>query len=264
MSISIKKKVKAILGLTAGVTGVYAREFNEKMLIVAFHRVNDDLAEDGLTCSSKRFRRFCGFFKEHFRIVPLSTQVKAFQEGTSMGGTLSITFDDGYRDNCDVAAPILRQFGLPATFFVTSGFIGSTTVAPWDHGLAATPGWMSWDQVRSLREQGFEIGAHTDTHIDMGSAAPEAVKAELDTCQRKLQRELGQPATLFAYPFGGRDNISSVSLNLVREAGFVCCLSCWGGVNSPVADPFHLNRIGIGEWFSEPHQFGFELVAGRA
>lgn len=264
MSIAIKKKVKALLGLTAGVTGVYAREFDAKTLIVAFHRVNDDLAEDGLTCSSKRFRRFCGFFKDHFRIVPLSAQVKAFQEGQNMGGTLSITFDDGYRDNCDVAAPILRQFGLPATFFVTSGFIGSTIVAPWDRELTPTPEWMSWDQVRSLREQGFEIGAHTDTHIDMGSAALEKVKAELDTCQRKLQQELGESATLFAYPFGGADNISPASLNLVREAGFLCCLSCQGGANSPVADPFYLNRINIGDWFSAPHQFGFELVSGRA
>jgi peptidoglycan/xylan/chitin deacetylase (PgdA/CDA1 family) len=94
-----------------------------------------------------------------------------------MGGTLSITFDDGYRDNYEVAAPILKRLDLPATFFVTTGFIGTRRVAPWDQNLVRQPGWMDWDQVRSLASQGFEIGCHTDTHIDMGTADEQTVRA---------------------------------------------------------------------------------------
>ena len=74
---------------------------------------------------------------------------------------------------------------------------------------------------------------------------------------------LGVTPDLFAYPFGGRDNISPASLRLVREAGFECCLSACGGVNPPAADPFHLNRINVNEWFATPHQLGFQLVTGR-
>jgi DegT/DnrJ/EryC1/StrS aminotransferase family len=50
---------------------------------------------------------------------------------------------------------------------------------------------------------------------------------------------------------------------LVREVGFSCCASCYGGVNSPDADPYDLNRIGIAEWFDTPDQFGFEVVTNR-
>lgn len=263
MRIPVRKRVKAALGRMGERAGIYARTFRSKMLIIAFHRVTDEMAEDGLTCSSEKFENFCRFFVANFRIVPLSEQVAGCRNGRDMGGTLSITFDDGYRDNFDVAAPILRRLQLPATFFLTTGFIGTEHLAPWDVHLARRPAWMDWDQVRLLHQQGFEIGAHTVSHIDLGKESPEAIRAELDACRTRLQRELEAPVSLFAYPFGGRDNISTVSRGLVRETGFDCCLSCFGGVNSAVADPFDLNRINIGEWFSTPHQFGFEVVVGK-
>ena len=74
-----------------------------------------------------------------------------------MGGSLSITFDDGYLDNYEIAAPILREVGLSATFFVTTNFIGSEFVPFWDSDLPQQPGWMSWKQVRELADHGFEI-----------------------------------------------------------------------------------------------------------
>lgn len=263
MKVPFKKRIKAGLGRAISLAGAYDRKFGSVMVIIAFHRVNDGLPEDGLTCNSDKFAEFCRFFRRHFEVVSLSAQVMAYQQGREMGGTLSITFDDGYRDNWEVAAPILRDFGLPATFFVTSGFIGSDAVVPWDDTCVVQPGWMTWDQVRSLRAQGFAIGAHTDTHIDLGAADPAIVKAELKICREKLRRELGEPVSLFAYPFGGLRNISPLSLDLVRQAGFTCCLSCRGGVNAPITDPFHLNRINIGNWFATPHQFGFEFVRGQ-
>lgn len=264
MRIPTRKRIKDMLGRAAEAAGMYAHQFRSKMVVVVFHRVNDRMAEDGITCSSRRFEQFCQFFIEHFRVVPLAEQVAGCREWRDMGGTLSITFDDGYRDNFEVAAPILRRLRLPATFFVTTAFIGTDIAPPWDRHLAERPGWMDWNQLRSLRDLGFDIGAHTDSHVDLGTADPELVRTELITCREKLQCELGTPPRLFAYPFGGRKNISPTSLRLVREAGFECCLSACGGANPPVADPFALNRISINEWFATPHQLGFELVARRA
>lgn len=263
MTITTKERIKTVLGSVSGSTGIYGRAFRSKLLIVAFHRVNDAMPEDGLTCSSAKFERFCEFFLEHFRVVPLSEQITGCRESQDMGGTLSITFDDGYRDNFEVAAPILRRHKLPATFFLATDFIASDRAAPWDHVLVRRPEWMDWDQVRRLHQEGHAIGAHTMSHIDLGKESPETVRAELAGCRSRLERELSAPVSLFAYPFGGRHNISPASLRLVQEAGFECSLGCYGGVNPAVADPFQLTRIGIGGWFSTPHQFGFELMAGR-
>ena len=263
MAIPFNKRLKEVIGRAAGAMGLYARDFRSKMIIVAFHHVNDELHEDGLTCRSAKFQEFCAFFREHFEVRSLSEQIDGCQSGKDMGGTLSITFDDGYLDNFEVAAPILRKFGMPATIFVTSGFIGSQTVAPWDRGLEVPPGWMTWDQLRSLVSQGFEIGCHTDSHLDMGTADARAVQADLALSKHKLQRELLVPVRLFAYPFGGRAHISGRSRELVREAGFACCVSCCGGINTTRSDPFNLNRIAIAEWFASANQFGYELLMGR-
>jgi peptidoglycan/xylan/chitin deacetylase (PgdA/CDA1 family) len=263
MRTPIRKKIKGAIGRVAGSTGVLARRFRSKMIIVAFHRVSDALPEDGLTHSSAKFEKYCEFFRTHFKVISLLEQVAGCNGPNDLGGTLSITLDDGYRDNFEVAAPILRQLNLPATFFVTTGFIGTQIVAPWDRHLVRQPGWMDWNQVRSLATQGFEIGCHTNSHIDLGTADAETAWSELEVSKRKLHEQLGRPVQLFAYPFGGRNNISERSLKLVREAGFICCLSCFGGVNSSTVSPFELNRIPIARGFGDPDQFGFDLTFGR-
>jgi peptidoglycan/xylan/chitin deacetylase (PgdA/CDA1 family) len=263
MAGGIRKQIKSVMGRAAGLTGAYERRFRSQMTIVAFHRVNDHLANDPLTCSTAKFEDFCRFFRKHFRVLTLAEQVAGSRAGHDLGGTLSITFDDGYRDNIEVAAPILRRLQLPATFFVTTGFVGSQATPPWDRQLPFQPGWMTWDDVRALHAEGFEIGSHTDSHLDMATADPERVRADLAVSKEKLRDALdGSPVQLFAYPFGGPEHISRRGRDLVREAGFVCCVSCHGGVNSATPDPFDLNRIPVDQWYTNPDVFGFELLTG--
>jgi len=259
----MRKRIKGTVGRIAGSSGAITWRYRAKMISVAFHRVNDAMPGDALTHSSALFQQYCEFFAAHFRVVPLSEQVDACTAGENLGGTLSITLDDGYRDNFEVAAPILRRLKLPATFFVVSGFMGTQTVAPWDSRLQPQPGWMDWDQLRSLISQGFEIGSHTESHVDLGTADAERVRSDLDVSRRKLQERLDRPVKLFAYPFGARINISERSRALVREAGFSCCLSCCGGVNGRGTNPFAMNRIPVVQGFVNPEQLGFDLAFGR-
>ena len=263
MRLGAKSRIKTIAGQLARTSGLYAKTFRAKMTIVTFHRVTNSLPEDGLTCSTDKFAAFCDFFRENFKVVPLSRQAADCRAGRDLGGTLSITFDDGYRNNFEEAAPILLHANLPATFFVTTGFIGSRTVPFWDKDLSVQPGWMDWDQVRELARMGFVIGNHTVTHLNMGTAPPENVRSELEESSRKFAAELGTVPRLFAYPFGGRNHITPSSLRQVREAGFECCVSSCGGLNGRTPDPFALNRVSIAGWFKTPHQFGFEYVTGK-
>jgi peptidoglycan/xylan/chitin deacetylase (PgdA/CDA1 family) len=122
---------------------------------------------------------------------------------------------------------------------------------------------MDWDQLRSLASQGFEIGSHSESHLDLGTADPESARADLQLSRRKLEEQLGRPAQLFAYPFGARNNISPASLEVVREMGFSCCLGCYGGPNALGTSPFHLTRIPIAQGFETPEQFAFDMFFGR-
>ncbi len=59
----------------------------------------------------------------HFNVLPLAEAVTRLRQGTLPPRALSITFDDGYADNHDLALPILRKHGLAATFFIATGFL---------------------------------------------------------------------------------------------------------------------------------------------
>ncbi len=89
-----------------------------------FHRVmraSDPMHPDEPTADW--FRDLVAMLARNFELIPLDEAVERAAEGRLSGRTLSITFDDGYADNYEVALPILQQFGAPATFFVASGFI---------------------------------------------------------------------------------------------------------------------------------------------
>lgn len=58
-----------------------------------------------------------------FNVLPLSEAVERLAKGTLPARAACITFDDGYADNATVALPILQELGLPATFFIATGYL---------------------------------------------------------------------------------------------------------------------------------------------
>jgi peptidoglycan/xylan/chitin deacetylase (PgdA/CDA1 family) len=256
----LRRSAKTVFGWAAGIGDRYVIDLRSRAIVVTFHRIDGSVANDPIGCPPARFERFCRFFRRHFQVVPLSGLLADYAAGREVGGRLAITFDDGYANNFDAAAPVLRKYGLPATFFVTTGWMGTRTVAPWDAELPVRFEWMNWQQLRGLVSQGFEVGSHTHTHIDLATSESAVVREELERSKQTLRHELGIATKLFAYPFGDPGNITDASRRLVREAGFDCCLSCHGGVNDATSDPYRLNRIPIGAWCASPGQFGFELL----
>lgn len=117
-----------------------------KGLVLAYHRVAD-LEQDpfSMAVSEARFAEQLGSLAEHARCVSLDVFVEEWHAGSLTPETVAITFDDGYADNFSCALPLLERFGIPATVFVTSDFLGSRQEAWWDRleqvvlGSAALP-----------------------------------------------------------------------------------------------------------------------------
>ncbi len=260
----MKRALKSLLGQGIFGSGLDALLLRDAAAVVAFHRVDDTDDDDGLTVGVEMFERYCRFFRRHFHVTPLGELVARLERGRPVGRRLAITFDDGYRDNFDNAAPVLERLGLPATFFVITQWMGSGVTAWWDQGLSAPHPWMTWEQVRALHRRGFEIGAHTRTHADLGRVGEAEATEEIVGGRRDLERQLGAPVDLFAYPYGGRDNLLEPYRAIVKAAGFRCCCSNFGGDNSSRADPFDLRRIPITPWYGPPRRFGFEVALRRA
>ncbi len=102
--------------------GVLERRFT----ILIYHRVlseHDPLLNG--EPDAKMFDWQMELLSRHFRPVSLFEALKASQEGRLAPGTVCVTFDDGYADNVEVALPILKRWGIPATFFIATGFLNS-------------------------------------------------------------------------------------------------------------------------------------------
>jgi len=107
--------------------------------VVTYHGVDPlhhpVLNFDRLQADPAVFSRQIDTLSRHFHIIDLQQAVRQFlAEGCWPRASLAITFDDGYRNNLDIAAPILKQKGVPATFFVTSGYCEGRT-SPWWYRL---------------------------------------------------------------------------------------------------------------------------------
>ena len=260
----MKGSIKSLLGQLIFTSRLDAVLLRNAAVVVAFHRVLDTDDSDPLTISRTMFERYCTFFARHFRVVSLAELVDALERGQNLNRHLTITFDDGYQDNFENAAPVLERLSLPATFFVISQWIGTDVVPWWDRQQGVRHPGMTWDQVRSLRQRGFDVGAHTRTHVDLGKVSVAEAREEIVGARIDLERELGARVESFAYPYGRRQNLAGENRDLVKMAGFRCCCSCFGGVNPPGADPFRLARVPISSWYASAHHFGFEVAVGKS
>ncbi len=95
-----------------------------RLSVFIFHRVHrqiDPLFPDELDAAG--FTTVCRWIQRWFNVLPLDEAAQRLREGRLPARAAGLSFDDGYADNHDVAMPLLRQLGLPCTFFVATGFL---------------------------------------------------------------------------------------------------------------------------------------------
>lgn len=95
-----------------------------RLLILMYHRVLDthDPLRPG-EMPAQAFAKHMGVLSRFFNVLPLVEACRLLKSGSLPSRAACITFDDGYADNLEVAWPILKRFGLPATVFVSTGYL---------------------------------------------------------------------------------------------------------------------------------------------
>jgi peptidoglycan/xylan/chitin deacetylase (PgdA/CDA1 family) len=211
-----------------------------RSLVLCFHSVSPSW-QSALAVSPEQFRdqleRLLG---QGYRGVTFSHVV----EGEVPVKALAITFDDGFRSVLQNAWPILRELGLPATMFVPSALIGRPGPMTWPgiEQWVGTPDEdelipMSWDELRQLRDDGWEIGSHSRVHPRLTDLPDEELAAELVESRETCSREMGAPCLSLAYPYGAHDR-------RVREAARAAGYRAATGL-SLRGDAYSWPRIGI-------------------
>lgn len=166
-------------------------------------------------------------------VVEYLLQAKSFPDKT-----LVITFDDGYVSVFDEAYPVLLEYGMSATIFLTVGERGASRLSdrlPSREGQSM----LSWGQIREMKKNGIDIGAHTVTDADLTSLPVEPVEEEIFESKSIIEDALGAPVNCFAYPYGRYDEGSRKIVKLFLSCA---CTDLFGLVKRG-CDPYTLSRI---------------------
>ncbi len=200
--------------------------------VLMYHAIGTPALGDTLGLFSLSPERF----RHHMVLLAGWTQGKvvAFDTAsiTGTGCRVAITFDDGYLDNLEVAAPMLCELGLPFTVFVTSEFVRS--------GKA---GFLSPTGLRALAAlPGAQIGAHGANHVALTQCDETTLRNELTSSRHYLEDVLGGEVRTLAYPYGAADRrVRDAALAVGYQLG-ACSLA---GINQPARDPLLLARTEI-------------------
>lgn len=206
--------------------------------VLNYHQINNE-AHNALTLSASEFEAQIAYLhKAGYNAITPNQLVDYLQYGKELPPSpILITFDDGYEDNYRVAYPILQKYHFAATIFLITDFVGN-------NGR-----YLSWKQVKEMRDNGFCFESHTLSHILLPSASDEEVRSQLIKSREAMEWRLGRKVEYLAYPGGEYDQRI---IDLVKQSGYRAAFTINFGRNTAYCELLTLNRIPI---FEGSHTF---------
>ena len=188
--------------------------------VLTYHRIdNINFDPTKLSVSVREFENQIVFLRDNFKILKLSDLCKKIEEHSITGDEISITFDDGYRDNLINALPILQKYNIPATVFITTSQLGQISNHPWDSLYRANEKakFLSEEEIIQLTNSNIEIGGHTENHKSLKKLSFQDQNTEIKVNKDKLEKIICDSITHFAYPYGEFNHIDTDSVKVVKN-----------------------------------------------
>lgn len=187
--------------------------------ILVYHRFGPVVA-DSMTVTTPVFQWQLKYMREHgYTIVPLGDVVKFVKgQGHLPLRAVAITADDGHRTVFTVMKPLVERERIPVTLFIYPSAISNASYA------------MTWDQLEALKATGlFSIQSHSYWHPNFHAEKKRLpadeyrkfVQTQLTKPRQVLERRLGSPADMLAWPFGIYDDeLIAAAVNAGYVAAF--------------------------------------------
>ncbi|MDH4181680.1 MAG: polysaccharide deacetylase family protein [Betaproteobacteria bacterium] len=207
----------------------------QAVTILCYHRFGPK--SSSLTVTPQAFEAQMAYLARNgYSVVPL-TRLAAFLEGREAlpPKAVVITIDDGYRSTWEVAWPVLRKHGFPATVFLYTDFAGA-------------PDALTWAQMREMIAGGLvEIQPHSKTHTNLAIRQPdetdaryrERVRREVEGPVEAIRAQLGSRSTAYAFPYG---DVNDAVAGELRARGVALGATVTPGGNAFFAPPYMLRR----------------------
>ena len=171
-----------------------------------------------------------------YNVLPLSRVTAFIERGEPIPRkSVVLTIDDGYRSTYEVAFPILKKYGFPATVFLYSDFVGA-------------PDALTWPQMKEMESSGLvNIQPHSKTHSNLTARLAgesdakyrERMRTEVEVPIRLIQDKLAVPALTYAFPYG---DVNETVVDLLKRQGVHLGVTVTPGGNGFFAYPFMLRR----------------------
>jgi len=230
------------------VTSVEAGQAN----IFIYHRFGES-RYPSTSISLEDFRSHLEILRqEEVEVLRLGEVVERLRNGRPLPEHIAVlTIDDGFRSFLTGAMPLLREYGFPATLFISTDSVGGEQ-------------YLSWKEIAALKEEGVEIGNHTASHPHMVDPAPEEghdawlkrLQADLLRAKDAFRSHLDAWPRLFAYPYG---EYSPEVQALIRREGFQAAVAQQSGVVVDTSDLFALPRFPMAGGYAAPVRFREKL-----
>jgi len=210
---------------------------DNSIAILQYHHVAEDTPAV-TSIAPERFEEHLKYLKDNnFVVLPIEEAHQRIESGESFPAkAVVITFDDGYDNVYDNAAPLLKQYDMPYAVFVNPDLMQQSPSA-----------YMSWEQLRTIQEQGATIVNHGQTHAHLirrkdGESETEwreRMSNDVLSAQQAIDEKLGPQPKYFAYPFGEYDADLQALLDEWGFLGFAQHSGPW----SPYSDPTAITRF---------------------
>jgi len=226
----MRAKIKSALrDLCVGISRLSKR--SDRLLILYYHSIDERRGvKFYLKTPPEVFVEQIKILKDNYNVVSLGKLIMQIKRKKRLDKSIVITFDDGFKDNYTTAYPILYKLDLPATFFITTGFVNKR-------------GYMDWKDLKELKESGFEIGSHTVTHPRLSELPRYKIDEELRISKETLEMRLDEEIKLFAAPYGDSKSVNDDVIELAKRYYECCCLTQgYFGIDPSNVDLYRLKR----------------------
>jgi len=174
------------------------------------------------------------FSKPKYTVLSLEYIVDTIiNDGQLPHNAIGISVDDADKSFLTTAWPKLKEKGLPVTLFINTSTI-----------VKNNKNYLSWNQIRNLKNEGVDIGAHSHTHNHLTEFSIEEIIKEIKLSNKIFLKELGEIPSLFAYPYGESDNRI---MKLLKEYKFKVAFGQHSGVINETSNLYYLPRFSLNE-----------------
>lgn len=207
-------------------------------VILTYHSIRDDASP--LCTPPRTFADQMHWLKGHAQVVSLGNLVDLLSERKALPErAVALTFDDGFLDFHDCAAPILQKHSLPATVFLPTAWCGKTNSWPGQPSWVEPQPLMDWTQVAELSRRGIEFGGHSVSHASLTDIPAAQMEKEVCDCKNAIAEHTGSVARFFCYPYGKWND----SVRRAVKQHYAGACSTAAGVLDQNSDIFSLPRV---------------------